>query len=127
MIIGFAKGSIIFQNTLKFVHPSSFADSTRAFGITSKNPFAIWNPRPAPALYARTRPTSDSSGWSGLPDNPICNPGKAALQAVLNPDDSKDLYFVADGKGGHVFATTYAEHEKNVAAYRRLISKQRTH
>ena len=63
----------------------------------------------------------------GLPDKPICNPGKAALQAVLNPDDSKDLYFVADGKGGHVFATTYAEHEKNVAAYRRLISKQRTH
>ena len=61
---------------------------------------------------------------AGLPDKPICNPGKAALEAVLNPDNSKDLYFVADGKGGHIFATTYAEHEKNVAAYRRLSNKQ---
>jgi len=62
---------------------------------------------------------------TGLPDKPICNPGKATLQAVLNPDNSDDLYFVADGKGGHIFAPTYTEHEKNVAAYRKLTKKQR--
>ena len=62
---------------------------------------------------------------AGLPDKPICNPGIAAIEAVLNPDESQDLYFVADGKGGHVFSTTYAQHEKNVAAYRKLMNKQR--
>ncbi|MBQ4471978.1 MAG: endolytic transglycosylase MltG [Alphaproteobacteria bacterium] len=54
----------------------------------------------------------------GLPKGPISNPGYAALKAVLHPDKTEDLYFVADGKGGHTFAKTYAEHEKNVAKYR---------
>ena len=57
---------------------------------------------------------------SGLPIGPISNPGYAALKAVLHPDKTEDLYFVADGKGGHVFAKTYAEHEKNVARYRQI-------
>ena len=55
---------------------------------------------------------------AGLPPTPICNPGKDSLAAVLNPATSDDLYFVANGKGGHVFAATMAEHEKNVAAWR---------
>ena len=55
---------------------------------------------------------------AGLPPGPICNPGKDSLTASLNPADSKDLYFVATGKGGHVFAATMAEHQRNVAAYR---------
>jgi UPF0755 protein len=53
----------------------------------------------------------------GLPQTPICNPGEAAILAVLNPPVSKALFFVADGTGGHVFAETYAEHQKNVAIY----------
>jgi UPF0755 protein len=54
----------------------------------------------------------------GLPPSPICNPGKDSLAAVLDPEQSDDLYFVATGQGGHVFAATMAEHNKNVIAYR---------
>lgn len=51
----------------------------------------------------------------GLPVGPITNPGRAALEAVLHPADTKAIFFVADGKGGHVFAETLARHQANVA------------
>ena len=57
---------------------------------------------------------------AGLPPEPICNPGKDALQAVFNPADTKDLYFVADGTGGHVFAANPDEQARNVAKWRRI-------
>ncbi|MEQ1756105.1 MAG: endolytic transglycosylase MltG [Micropepsaceae bacterium] len=60
----------------------------------------------------------------GLPPTPIANPGKEAIKAVLNPAPTEDLYFVADGSGGHAFAATLADHEKNVQNWR-LIEKQR--
>lgn len=50
----------------------------------------------------------------GLPKGPITNPGRASIEAVLNPEKTKALFMVADGSGGHVFAETNAEHEKNV-------------
>lgn len=53
-----------------------------------------------------------------LPITPIANPGRAALEAVLNPPATNDLYFVADGTGGHVFAETYDQHLANVAHWR---------
>lgn len=55
---------------------------------------------------------------TGLPPGPICNPGKDAIAAVLHPETSDDLYFVATGHGGHAFAATIAQQERNVAAYR---------
>ena len=57
---------------------------------------------------------------TGLPPGPIAAPGKAALTAVLHPETTEALYFVADGNGGHAFAATLQEHNRNVTAYRAL-------
>lgn len=59
----------------------------------------------------------------GLPPDPITNPGRAAIQAVLHPHAGKELYFVADGSGGHAFAATFAQHKRNVRRWRRLKAK----
>lgn len=62
----------------------------------------------------------------GLPSSAICNPGRAAIEAVLNPAKTADLYFVADGSGGHVFSQTLKDHNSAVATWRKVEKDIRT-
>ena len=61
----------------------------------------------------------------GLPPGPISNPGRAALEAVANPSRTADLFFVADGTGGHAFSATLEEHNRNVVRWRRVAAEKR--
>lgn len=92
------------------------ADSTTVYGITKGVPIG---------RSITSKELAEKTPWNtyqidGLPETPICNPGAGAIRAVLQPMRVKSLYFVADGKGGHIFADSYADHQKNVDAYWKL-------
>ena len=77
----------------------------------------VWS-RPIQRTEIAQKTAHNTYQIDGLPPTPICNPGTAAIEAVLNPADTKDLYFVADGTGGHVFAETLKDHNANVQKWR---------
>ncbi len=92
------------------------SDPTIIYGITEGYPLGR---RIKQSEIARATPYN-TYVIAGLPPRPICNPGRDAIAAVLNPLETKDLFFVADGTGGHVFAATIAEQTKNVAKWRKI-------
>ena len=91
------------------------SDPTILYGIGGGK--TVWN-RPILRSEIAQKTAHNTYQIDGLPPTPICNPGKAAIEAVLNPADTKDLYFVADGNGGHVFSETLKDHNTNVQKWR---------
>lgn len=105
----------IFVNRLK--HGMKLeSDPTIIYGLTKGVP--LGHPLRQSEL-AKENPYSTYQ-IAGLPPTPICNPGRDAIMAVLFPPDSDELFFVADGSGGHAFAKTMAEHDRNVAKLRQI-------
>lgn len=92
------------------------SDPTVAYGVNPSGPLG----RPLRRSDLDGDTPYNTYKIRGLPPGPICHPGKDALAAVLNPLTTDDLYFVADGTGGHAFAKTLAEHNRNVARWRRI-------
>jgi UPF0755 protein len=64
---------------------------------------------------------------AGLPPTPIANPGRASIEAALHPLATNDLFFVADGSGGHVFSSTFEQHQKNVDRWRSIAQSLKGH
>ena len=96
------------------------SDPTIIYGVSRGEPLYNNQGQRRTLYRSEIRRATDWNTYQmdGLPKTPICNPGRDAIAAVLNPPETDYVFFVADGKGGHLFAETYAEHERNVAAYR---------
>lgn len=92
------------------------SDPTIVYGITQGRPLG----RGIRLSELRAPTPWNTYVIDGLPPTPIANPGRDALRAVLNPPVTDELFFVADGSGGHAFARTYDEHLRNVARWRAL-------
>ncbi len=103
----------VYANRLKRGMPLQ-ADPTVIYPITKGKPLG----RRILLSELRAKNGYNTYAEKGLPAGPIANPGRASIDAVLDPGDSQALYFVADGSGGHVFANTLAEHNANVAKWR---------
>jgi UPF0755 protein len=115
--IGMERGMVagVFTNRLREGIPLQ-SDPTIIYGITQGEPLG---------RRIRRSEIDRKTDWNtyqipALPKTPICNPGKDAILAVLNPHETDALFFVADGTGGHAFAKTLREHERNVAEWRKI-------
>jgi len=109
----------VFLNRLR-KHMRLQSDPTVVYGLVGGQG-ALGHTLTRDDLESRTR--YNTYVIDGLPPGPIANPGRAALEAVANPSRTADLYFVADGTGGHVFAETLDAHNKNVQRWRGLDPK----
>jgi UPF0755 protein len=92
-------------------------DPTVIYGVT--------NGRGVLGRGIRQSELRDDNPWNtyvidGLPPTPIANPGRAAIEAAVDPDTTPYIFFVADGTGGHAFAETLEEHNENVARWRQI-------
>lgn len=96
------------------------SDPTVIYGITLGKPLG------RRLLRKDLRAETDWNTYriGGLPPTPIANPGRSALQAVLSPAETDYIYFVADGTGGHAFARTLDEHNRNVRQWRKIRDKK---
>ncbi len=92
------------------------SDPTVIYGLTGGEPLG----RGLRASELRKETPYNTYLVSGLPPTPIANPGRASIEAVLNPLQTTEIFFVADGSGGHAFASTIEEHNRNVAKWRRI-------
>ncbi len=92
------------------------SDPTIIYGLTQGRPLG----RGIRASELARRTAYNTYHIPGLPPTPIANPGRASIEAVLNPPQTNDIFFVADGTGGHAFAATLDEHNRNVARWRQI-------
>ncbi len=92
------------------------SDPTIIYGLTKGEPLG----RGLRQSELRAETPYNTYVISGLPPTPIANPGRASIEAVLNPADTDDIFFVADGTGGHAFASNLRDHLANVAEWRRI-------
>ncbi len=98
------------------------SDPTVAYGLKQDGPLE----RPLTRADLKSPHPFNTYLHKGLPPGPIANPGRASLEAVLHPLDTKDLYFVADGSGGHVFAKSLLQHNRNVAKWRKILRERKS-
>ncbi|MET0181670.1 MAG: endolytic transglycosylase MltG [Caulobacterales bacterium] len=118
----------VFVNRLRRGMPLQ-SDPTIIYGVCRQFPDrcangrlvdAQGNPRGIRASEIELHTGYNTYRIPALPPTAISNPGRASIEAVLNPPRTNDLYFVADGTGGHVFASTVADHNRNVARWRQI-------
>ncbi|WHQ46483.1 MAG: endolytic transglycosylase MltG [Candidatus Midichloria sp.] len=106
----------VYFNRLKIKMPLQ-ADPTVIFAITKGKTFDL------KLSHNDLRFASPYNTYmtNGLPPSPICNPGKASIEAVMHPHYTNEIYFVADGKGGHLFSSSFKDHGENIKKYRKAL------
>ncbi len=112
----------VIMNRLKSGIPLGM-DSTIVYEFTKGNPK---NMRSIKQSDLKRDSKYNTRKFSGLPPSAIGNPGQLAIEAALNPEQTDYIYFVADGSGGHVFAKTLKEHNRNVAKWRKIEQKRKS-
>jgi UPF0755 protein len=110
------KVAAVFVNRLR-TNMKLQSDPTILYGLHGSQ--VAWG-RPITRADINSKTEHNTYQIPGLPPTPICNPGRAALQAVLNPAKTNALYFVANGTGGHTFSDNLKDHNSAVSTWRRI-------